>query len=208
MSDKKVYVFWDNSNVFISAKSVADDFEPPYGRSHVRIHFENLFQLATAGREVAAAVCVGSVPPELETVWRRLESAGIRVEKYERGEFSGKEQGIDQCLQIWMLRALADSPDPQVAILLTGDGHGFEEGAGFHADLDRMYQKGWAIELVTWEKTCKNRLRQWAKDVGVFVRLEDHYSSVTFLKEGRRRVKPVNLSRRATRSASLAASAG
>jgi hypothetical protein len=42
-----------------------------------------------------------------------------------------------------MLRALADASDPQIAVLLTGDGQGFEEGAGFHADLERMYQKGW-----------------------------------------------------------------
>jgi hypothetical protein len=143
MSSKKVYVFWDNSNVFISAKTVAEECEPAYGRQYVRIQFEHLFQLATAGREVATAICVGSVPPELETVWKRLESTGIRVEKYERGEFSGKEQGNDQCLQIWMLRALADASDPQIAVLLTGDGQGFEEGAGFHADLERMYQKGW-----------------------------------------------------------------
>jgi hypothetical protein len=196
MSSKKVYVFWDNSNVFISAKTVAEECEPAYGRQYVRIQFEHLFQLATAGREVATAICVGSVPPELETVWKRLESTGIRVEKYERGEFSGKEQGNDQCLQIWMLRALADASDPQIAVLLTGDGQGFEEGAGFHADLERMYQKGWGIELVTWEKTCKRTLREWASKVGVFVRLEDHYSSVTFLEGGKRKSKRVDLSKR------------
>lgn len=95
MSDRKVFIFWDNSNVFISAKDVAEELEPAYGRSNVRIQFEHLFQLATANREVAMAVCVGSVPPELEKVWERLERTGIRVEKYERGIFSGKEQGTD-----------------------------------------------------------------------------------------------------------------
>jgi hypothetical protein len=192
----KVYVFWDNSNVFISSKTVADDKEGWRGREHVRIQFENLFRLAVADRDVANAVCVGSVPPQLATVWERLERAGVKVEKYERGRLSGKEQGIDQCLQLWMLRALADSIDPCVAVLLTGDGKGYEDGVGFRADLQRMHKKGWGIELVTWERTCNRRLKEWAADVGVFVRLEDYYSSVTFLEEGRRDARVVDLANR------------
>lgn len=95
-----------------------------------------------------------------------------------------------------MLRALADTKSPQVAVLLTGDGHGFEDGAGFHADLQRMHEKGWGIELVTWEKTCKRRLREWASSVGVYIRLEDYYSSVTFLERGKRKSKPMDISKR------------
>jgi hypothetical protein len=129
-------------------------------------------------------------------VWERLEKTGIRVEKYERGEYSGREQGVDQCLQLWMLRALADAPVPATAVLLTGDGKGYEDGAGFRADLERLHAKGWGIELIAWEKTCARRLREWASQVGVFVRLEDHYGSVTFLEERRRRAKPVDLADR------------
>ena len=88
----KVYVFWDNSNVFIFSKTVADDKEGWRGREYVRIQFENLFKLAVADRNVANAVCIGSVPPQLATVWDRLERAGIRVEKYERGQLSGKSR--------------------------------------------------------------------------------------------------------------------
>ncbi len=130
--EEQIHVFWDNSNVFISAKSVAEDFEPVYGRRLVRIQFDNLFTLAAAGRPVRRAVCVGSVPPELETIWQRLEATGVRVEKYERGGLSGKEQGVDQCLQIWMLRTLADE-EPSKAVLLTGDGRGYEDGVGYSA---------------------------------------------------------------------------
>ncbi len=35
-----------------------------------------------------------------------------------------------------------------------------------------------------------------AEEVGMFVRLEDFYSSVTFLEEGRRRAKPLDLRQR------------
>ena len=193
---KKVYVFWDNSNVFISSKTVADENEGWRGREHVRIHFENLFRLAVADREVVNAVCIGSVPPQLATVWDRLERAGIRVEKYERGQISGREQGIDQCLQLWMLRALADASEPCVAVLLTGDGKGYEDGVGFRADLERMHKGGWGIELVTWERTCNRQLKEWASKVGLFVRLEDYYSSITFLEGGHRDAKPLDLGSR------------
>lgn len=194
----KIYVFWDNSNVFISAKSVAEQNEPAYGRKEVRIQFDSLFQLATAEREVASAVCVGSVPPDLEKIWARLEETGIKIEKYERGELSGKEQGIDQCLQLWMLRALADADEPAVAVLLTGDGKGYEDGVGFRADLERMYKRGWGIEVVSWEQSCKRALKEWAEKVGVYVRLEDYYSSITFLENQKRRSKPLDLSKRLT----------
>ena len=196
-----IYVFWDNSNVFISAKRVAEGLEPAYGWRLVRIQFDNLFRLATAGRQVERAICVGSVPPELETIWSRLEGAGVRVEKYERGEMSGKEQGVDQCLQLWMLRTLADVNEPTTAVLLTGDGKGYEDGVGFRADLERMHDKGWSIELVAWERTCNRRLKEWSERVGVFVRLEDYYSSVTFLEEGRRNAKTLNLAGRKMLSA-------
>ncbi|HST50738.1 MAG TPA: NYN domain-containing protein, partial [Pyrinomonadaceae bacterium] len=129
MSD--VYIFWDNSNIFIPTKYVANRREGLYAERDVRVHFDNLFTLARAGRNVNKGVCVGSVPPELDSVWKRLRSSGVTVELYERGGGSGKEQGVDQCLQVHMLRALADIHPPLTAVLLTGDGAGYEDGAGF-----------------------------------------------------------------------------
>jgi len=200
-----VYIFWDNSNVFISSKKVASDVEGKYGPQYVRIQFENLFKLAAANRKIELAVCVGSVPPELEAVWDRLQETGVKIEKYERGAASGKEQGVDQCLQLWMLRAVTDAEQPGIAVLLTGDGRGYEDGVGFRADLERMYKKGWGIELVTWESTCNRKLREWADSVGTFVRLEDFYGAVTFLEEGKRKSKPVDLSKRKVASLTVAA---
>ncbi len=72
--------------------------------------------------------------------------------------------------------------DPGVVCLLTGDGKGFADGVGFHADLERMYKKGWGMELLAWEKSCNHKMRDWAKGVGVFVPLEDFYQEITFQK--------------------------
>ena len=179
----KVFIYWDNSNIFVSAREVAVEREGETARSRVRIHFRNLLGLARAGRPVERAIAVGSVPPELRQVWNRLENEGIQVRLLERGSLSGSEQGVDQLLQTQMLRDGFDfNGDPGTAILLTGDGRGFSEGAGFHADLERMRVRGWGIEVLSWRHSCARRMREWAHEHGVFIALDDYYDSVTFLE--------------------------
>ena len=179
----EVFIYWDNSNIFISAKETAADREGEAARPRGRIHFRNLLDLARAGRPVHHAVAVGSVPPELRHVWNRLENEGVDVHLLERGAMHGREEGVDQLLQTCMLRDLSDyNGDPGVAVLLTGDGSGFEDGAGFHADLARMHRKGWGIEVLSWRHSCNRRMREWTEQNGTFVALDDFYNSVTFLE--------------------------
>ena len=187
MAQAPLYVFWDNSNIYIPAQTVAGPKEPFANLKALRIHFENLVTLVRAGRRIAKGIVVGSVPPDLQDVWGRLKEIGMEVELFERGEGSGREQGVDQCLQVHMLRTLVDEP-PAIAVLLTGDGKGYEDGVGFYADLERMYRKGWGIEVYSWSIACKPKLRKWAESAGVYVPLEDYYESITFL-EGRRPAK-------------------
>lgn len=178
---KKVFVFWDNSNIFISAKTVAAEREGADARYQIRVQFDNMLKLAQAGRPLEYAIAVGSVPPELRHVWNRLEKVGVQVELFERGALSEKEQAVDQALQVHMLRKALDyNGDPGVAVLLSGDGKGFFDGVGFHADLERMARRGWGVEVLAWETTCNSRLKDWAEKVGVFVPLEQWYESVTF----------------------------
>ena len=201
----RVFIYWDNSNIFISAKESAVDREGEDARARVRIHFKNLLALAAAGRPIARAAAVGSVPPELRHVWNRLENEGVEIRLFERGAQYGGEQGVDQQLQTWMLRDLADNNgDPGTAVLLTGDGSGFLSGAGFHADLARMHAKGWGIEVLSWRHSCNRWMREWAEENGTFVALDDFYESVTFLEAAAaghpiaevRYVKPLDISSR------------
>lgn len=200
----RVFVYWDNSNVFISAKDVAVEMEGEAARFRVRIEVRNLLELARAGREIEHAVAVGSIPPELRHAWNRLENAGVTVQLLERG--AGREQGVDQTLQTAMLRDAFDyNGDPGTAVLLTGDGAGFESGIGFHADLKRMHRRGWRIEVLSWRHSCNRRMREWAEENGKFVALDDFYESVTFLERPApgeplanvRLPVPVDLSKRA-----------
>ena len=79
----KVFLYWDNSNIFISAQEVAAEKDGEAARFRVRVHFRHLLELARAGRDVEHAVAVGSIPPELRHVWNRLErmhKRGWRIE--------------------------------------------------------------------------------------------------------------------------------
>ncbi len=202
---EKVFIYWDNSNIYISATELAAEREGPDARYRLRLHFRNLLRLAAADRPIESAIAVGSVPPELRTVWTRLENEGITVELSERGALHGTEQGVDQKLQANMLRnALDYNGDPGIAVLLTGDGSGFYDGVGFHADLERMHRKGWRIEVLSWTYSCNRRMKEWAEQNGKFIALDDFYESITFLEPPRpgqaltepRYETPIDLSRR------------
>lgn len=187
---ERVYIFWDNSNIFVSAQDVAERRDGVLQRHAVRLQFDHLYYLAAMGRTVVRTFVVGSIPPEVR-VWARLqESTGAEIELQERGEFSGGEQGVDAALQVQMLRALADEDEPCVAVLLTGDGAGYLDGVGFHADLERMQRKRWGIEVLSWDHSCNQRLKTWAKEAGVYVPLDAHYRKITFIESGRRSEAP------------------
>ncbi len=179
----KVFIYWDNSNIFISAQQAGVEVEGDLARYRIRLNFRHLLELSSAGREIEHAIAVGSVPPELHHVWNRLENEGVTVQLLEWGALQGREQGVDQVLQTAMLRDAFDyNGNPGIAVLLTGDGAGFADGVGFHADLERMRNRGWRVEVLSWRHSCNRGMREWAEEHGIFVALDDFYDSVTFLE--------------------------
>ena len=89
----KVFIYWDDSNIFISAQQVAIEREGEAVRSRVRIHFRNLLELTRAGREIEHAVAVGSIPPELRQVWNRLENEASPSTCWNAGPCRGGNRG-------------------------------------------------------------------------------------------------------------------
>ena len=203
----RVFVYWDNSNVFHEAQRLAEEQEgTPDARYLVRIHFENLLRLAEAGRPVEKAVAAGSVPPEMRQLWNRMENRGVQVRLFDRGERDRGEQEVpDRWLQLCMLEDGWDNNgDPGIVALLTGDGAGYAEGRGFHRTLERMHKRGWRVEVLSWAHSCNQGMRRWAEANGVFVPLDDHYEAITFREPSRpghplapaRDHAPLDLSRR------------
>jgi hypothetical protein len=178
-----VHIFWDHSNVYHSAQDACDDregggFEPGH-RYDVRIDFPKLFEFAAAERTVERAVAVGSIPPGLSTLWQRLERAGVDIELQERGAESGKEQGVDQALQVHMLRSLADRIDkPAIAVVLTGDG-------GYYDDIKRLLDQGWGVEVLYFGASISRKLksiRTGFSGRGKYVDLDAWYEQLVYLQ--------------------------
>ena len=202
---EQVFIYWDNSNIFINAQGAAAASEGEWARKRVRIHFKALLRLARAGRRLKKAVVAGSVPPETRTLWERLRAEGLEVEElFDRGDRFGKEQEVpDERLQLRMMTDTLRHP-PGVAVLLTGDGKGRERGRGFHFALELMREKGWRVELLAWRRGCHPQMREWARRNGVYIPLDEHYRSVTYLTalhsdlddDLPRRAEPLDLSRR------------
>lgn len=183
-----ICIFWDNSNIYVPAIDLAKEREGATVGGDLRIHFENLYELARAGRKIVAGSCVGSLPPDLHELWEKLAKTGVSLELFERGAASGHEQAVDQALQVHMLRARCDL-EPGTAVLLTGDGAGQHEGRGYFADLQRMQKAGWKVEVLSWRSSCHGAMRAWVEENGRFVALDDFYDSITFVKGIRRQAK-------------------
>ena len=117
----KVFIYWDNSNIFHEAQRLAmENNSGPDARYRVRIDFANMFRLAHADRPVERAIAAGSVPPEMRQLWNRLENQGIEVRLFNRVRAdSGEQQIPDTVLQLQMLRdALRHNGDPGIVVLL------------------------------------------------------------------------------------------
>ena len=180
----KVFIYWDNSNIFIGARSEAAQREGQLARVRVRINFEAMLHLAHADRPVEKALAVGSVPPEMRALWNRLESKGVRVTLFNRGAVERGEQEVpDRILQLQMLEdGFDNNGKPGVVVLLTGDGAGFYDGAGFHRTVERLHNRGWRVEILSWGNSCNQRMKKWAEENGAFIALDDYYEAVTFLE--------------------------
>ena len=184
----RVFIYWDNSNIFHEAQRFAEERnEGPGARFRVRIHFDNILRLAQAERPMQRAVASGSIPPEMRQSWNRMESNGVEMKLFDGGDPARSEQDMpDQLLQLRMLEdALDYNGDPGVVVLLTGDGAGYREAAGFHTTLERMHKRGWRVEILSWGHSCNQRMRRWPEENGLFVALDDFYESITFIEPSR-----------------------
>ena len=183
-----VFIYWDNSNIFHEAQRLSEEGgEGPNARYRVRIHFDHMLCLAHADRPLKKALAAGSVPPEMRQLWNRMESKGVEVQLFDRGTPERGEQEMpDRVLQLRMLEdALDYNGDPGIVVMLTGDGAGYLEGAGFHSTLERMHKRGWRVEILSWAHSCNQRMREWAEENGAFIALDDFYEAITFMEPSR-----------------------
>ncbi|KAK5809750.1 hypothetical protein F5H01DRAFT_347454 [Linnemannia elongata] len=82
------------------------------------------------------------------------------------GGGSQGEQGVDELLHLKMLETLLDH-EPSTIVLATGDGGDSEfGGGGFYAVIKRALNRGWHVEIVSWEDQLSGVYLQLALEYG------------------------------------------
>ena len=190
----RVFIYWDNSNIFIGARGTAKSAKArglPAAGGQVRINFSGLVSLALAGREGLAipgrrpVMVAASTPPDNKALWESMEGHKEvhPLKKFDRRgrkkqNVPGKEQNVpDLQLQLHMMWDALDSLGaPGVAVLLSGDKH-------FIPSLERMRAVGWGVEVLAW-KRGSDRVREWVRKAAdenvVFIPLDGHFEAVTY----------------------------
>lgn len=191
-----VHIFWDNSNIHIVGRNhVMQHFEPDENPKLFRSYFKNLFKLAHRNRPIGSAYVVGSIPPPNSNLWKHIRALGVTLELLERTA-SNKEAGVDQTLQVWMYReAHKNRGKDDTFIVLSGDGAGKKLGKGFLNDLEFIREMGYNVEVISWERGTNQMLKQFAKDNGLFIPLEDYYYNVTFIKGKRSAIEDIDFNK-------------
>ena len=176
-------IFLDNSNIWLVGRKVCSINEPGH-ESAFRIHFAKLFDFVRNNRPVSFAYVGGSVPPNNDDLWLRLNAQGAIVEKQERA-MSGGEVAVDEAIQLQMANRIIDVQPPETMVLLTGDGSGYTDGKGFIKQLERALKFGWKIEVISWDAGCNRHLKEFAEANGCYRPLEPVYANITFVNNVR-----------------------
>ena len=73
--------------------------------------------------------------------------------------------------------------EPGTVVFLTGDGAGWRYRKRFLPTLQSMKKHHWKIEMISWEMSCNQWLKEWVLQNGLFVRLDDFYKSITYIRK-------------------------
>lgn len=185
-------LYVDLPNLFFGAQEAV----PRRSSLHpIRLQFSSVMRLALAGHPLLSAVAVTTERESNGPALDAAVSAGFTVYRSEPGAFSGKEQNVDERLQLEMYRAARKAPAR--VVLLTGDGNsGSDDAGGFIPAIQALAEGGAAVELLAWERSCARALQEAVTDLGGVVNyLDTFYRSVTFEQHGRCS-EPLNLRKR------------
>ena len=149
-------IFVDLSNIFYGAQ---DSVPRRSSLPIVRLQYDNLMKLALGGHPLDRAIAVTTERVGNVGALASAERAGFELLRSEPGAFTGREQNVDERLQLEMYKAAARHA-PARAVLLTGDGNpGYDlEGGGFIPAIEALADKETRVELLAWSRSCSDAL--------------------------------------------------
>ena len=171
-----LYLFIDNSNLFIEAQRVAREsyyYDDPLVM-RMRISYGGLLEAIRSGRNLSEAVLVGSRPPQNDGLWDKLRQLSISPRIFERN-YSNREKSVDAELTNAVRDTLEDADEKGVIALVAGD-------RDYIPVLERCVKKGWPVEVYFWGQ-ASNAIQRM--DGVEFISLDDYFEQVTFLAKKR-----------------------
>jgi hypothetical protein len=183
-----VVVLIDLSNLILPLRDVIATRTHSYGESiNARVHLDNAYRYAYAGRPVRRAVVAAARRPTVDALLPHLERLEPAVELLlsEPDPETNREVTVDSDL-IAVIEELAEQP-PATLALVTGDGAGHRSGRGFLTALQRLTARGWAVELLAWGRAMHAEMRRYVDGHprGLVLPLDDVLTAITFIEGGR-----------------------
>ncbi|MGB6389776.1 MAG: NYN domain-containing protein [Methyloceanibacter sp.] len=138
----------DNSNIYIEGQKcsavrkgvipVVPGEKQPCDPSW-RIDFGRLLGHLANGRDIRAAILVGSRPPPNDAVWQMAERSGFKVITHDR-DADNKEKAVDTEIVAQGTLLLAQTPAPAVLVIGSGD-------RDFLPLVNVAHQLTWTVEM-------------------------------------------------------------
>lgn len=144
-----VYVFVDNSNLWIEGKKLSGRrSKPAVPSNHLyRIEYGQLLKHVLDGRNLAAIPKLyGSEPPPNDSVWKMIRSKGFDVKVFKRNIFN-KEKGLDMRMGLDIGRLVLTTKPAETIAIVAGD-------ADFIQVVDEAHGEGWKLEVWYWSNAA------------------------------------------------------
>lgn len=173
-----IWIFVDNSNIWIEAKSYISTFKgfKAHEDPRIRINFGNLINVIAEDRTIAKCFLFGSdyKPSTADTVWQKGVDDGFKVIVDEKSE--RKEKKVDVRLCVGALTTVHKQKTKGTIVLATGD-------ADFIPLVEKILDDGWKVEVISWEHALSNDYRHLKEDYKCCFKLRylnEHAETVTF----------------------------
>ena len=177
---KPIWLFVDDSNIWIEAKKVASKLKGFKTKQdhRLRIDMGKLTDVVTAGRPVKKGILYGSEPPKIDSVWKKIREKNFEVKTKRKSIITRKEKEVDGQLITDVTALACKTPEEErsTIILITGD-------ADIRPAVEKIMEEGvWSVEIYMWQQGFSSRLKDLEEEGGK-VRcsyLDEHLDKITF----------------------------
>ena len=170
-----IYIFVDDSNIWIEAKKLQSKVKNfKTGEDHrIRIDVGRLADVVAGTRKIVKGTLYGSEPPPIDTIWEKIRQKGWIVKTDERSKLTGKEKKVDTRLVAEMTALAVRTPveERSTIILVTGDADALP------AIEEAITEERWMVEVYRWKQAISKDLKKYAKEQSNRVQIKhlDHF---------------------------------